>query len=377
MSEKRFDIVIFGATGFTGTLICAYMASLCSSGLAVRWAMAGRSLEKLEAVRDRIGTGNTPLLVADASDPAAIAALVGATCIVISAAGPYHLYGTPLVAACAQQGTDYIDLCGEPIWMRRMIDEYEAQAIRSGARIIFSCGFDSIPSELGVWLCQQEAQRRFGKPMPHVRGRVRTFTASPSGGSVASGMATMKLATDHPELAALLDNPYALTPGFEGPAHPSTANIEVDEDVGRVGPFTLGPTDMKNVHRSNLLMDHPYGTDFIYDERLVDPPSVPPTLPSPDMLAKPGEGPSADQRAAGRFDLLFIGSDGQGNEVRVVVSGDDDPGYETSSRMVVETALCLLEHEEVKAGILTPGAAFQQALLDRLSQRAGVNFKIA
>lgn len=376
MPEKRFDVVIFGATGFTGTLICARMAVLCSQGLAVRWAMAGRSHEKLAALRDRIGTGDTPLQVADTSDAASLAALVASTRIVISAVGPYHLYGTPLVAACAQQGTDYIDLCGEPLWMRQMIDAHEAEAKRSGARIIFSCGFDSIPSELGVWLCQQEALRRFGKPMPHVRGRVRTFKAGPSGGSVASGMSTMKLASDNRDLAALLDDPYALTPGFAGPAHPSTAVYAVEVDVGPVGPFTLGPTDMKNVHRSNLLMGHLYGTDFVYDERLVNPPPPLSAPPSLDMLPRPGEGPSPEQRAAGCFDMLFIGSDGAGNEVRAVVSGDDDPGYETTSRMVVETALCLLDQDEVQAGILTPGAAFQQTLVDRLSERAGMKFAI-
>ena len=376
MSEKRFDVVIFGATGFTGMLICAHMASLCSQGLVVRWAMAGRSHEKLAALRDQIGAGDTPLLIADTGDAESLATLVASTRIVISAVGPYQLYGAPLVAACAQQGTDYIDLCGEPLWMRQMIDEHEAEAIGSGARIIFSCGFDSIPSELGVWLCQQEALRRFDKPMPHVRGRVRTFKAGPSGGSVASGMSTMKLAGGNHDLAALLDDPFALVPGFEGPAHPSTAVYAVEDDVGPVGPFTLGPTDMKNVHRSNMLMGHPYGTDFIYDERLVNPPPPPAAPPSADMLPKPGEGPSHEQRAAGCFDLLFIGSDAAGNAVRAVVSGDDDPGYETTSRMIVETALCLLDHDDVKAGMLTPGAAFQQALVDRLSQRAGMNFAI-
>ena len=373
MTEKCHDVVIFGATGFTGALICAYLARAVESGLDIRWAMAGRSREKLAAVRDRIGAGDVALIVADTGDAASIEAMAGAARIVISAAGPYHLYGTPLVAACARLGTDYIDLCGEPLWMRRMIDEFEAAAVRSGARIIFSCGFDSIPSELGVWLCQREAIARFGKPMPLVRGRVRTFKAGPSGGSVASGMATMQQAAADPALAALLDDPFALTPGFRGPAHPSASQIVVEPDVGPVGPFTLGPTDMKNVHRSNLLMDHLYGTDFVYDERLVDPPAAP---PAPGRLPLPGEGPSAEQRAAGCFDILFIGSDPAGNEVRAVVSGNDDPGYETTSRMVVETALCLLDRPDLGAGILTPGAAFRQALVDRLAARAGVDFTI-
>lgn len=364
--STSYDIVLYGATGFTGRLIGDYLRRRLPGTL--RWAIAGRAPQALGAQWD------VPVIVADAGDPASLDALAAQARVVISAVGPYHAYGTPLVAACAKAGTDYIDLCGEPLWMRRMIEDHEAAAKHSGARILFSSGFDSIPAELGVWFCQQQAISRFGHPMPRVRGRVRAFVAGPSGGSVASGMSTMALAGADPALAHLLADPFALTPGFSGPAHPSTDRREVEPDVGPIGPFTLGPTDMKNVHRSHFLMGHPWGVDFVYDEMLVNPP--PPPAGPPPSLPRPGEGPSKEARANGRFDMLFIGSDKAGNEVRTSVSGNRDPGYEMTARMIGETALCLLE-SDVAPGIWTPGAALQGALLEQLRTHAEMIFASA
>jgi short subunit dehydrogenase-like uncharacterized protein len=337
--------------------------------------MAGRDEQKLGRQRDRLATPDIDLIVADSSDQGSVDAMVSSAKCIISTAGPYQKFGTPVVEACARLGTDYVDLCGEPNWMRQMIDAYEAAARASGARILFSGGFDSVPSELGVWHCQQIATNRYGKPMPRVRGRVKTFVGGPSGGSVASGMAMMKAAQESADVAALLGNPFALTPGFRGPEHPSDQTFETEPDVGPVGPFTLGPTDAKNVHRSNFLMGHPYGKDFIYDEKMIGatPPAGPP--PSLDKLPKPGEGPGAEIMEKGKFEILFIGSDGQGREVRTSVSGSRDPGYATTSRIVSEVAIGILASDSVPGGIWTPGAVLKAGLIKRLEAHADMRFE--
>src|ERR1700737_2549913 len=173
-SSSKFDIVVYGATGFTGQLVAEYLAAHYAGKSDPKWAMAGRSLEKLAAVRDAIGApADTALIVADASDPASLRAMMDQTGSVLSTVGPYQLYGSELVAACAASGTDYLDLCGEPVWMRQMIDAHEATAKSTGARIVFSCGFDSLPFELGVFFCEVTAKKVLGAPVSRVKGRVR------------------------------------------------------------------------------------------------------------------------------------------------------------------------------------------------------------
>ena len=365
------DIVVYGATGFTGRLVSAYLAERARELGDLRWAIAGRSLDQLARVSHEIGASGTPLVVADASDPGSLAAMVADTRLVISTVGPYAEYGTSLVAACVAAGTDYLDLSGEPHWMRRMIDEFSGQAQESGARILFSCGFDSIPSELGVWVLEDEAIRRFGRPMPRVRARLVSFVGGPGGGSMATGMAMASAAQSDPAIAQLLADPFALTPGFVGPEQPSGMDAGVEPDVGPVRPFFLGPTNAKNVHRSNALLNHRYGVDFVYDEMLVGESTF---TPPPGAPLKPGEGPSPEQLAAGHFETLFIGSDDEGHEQRAVVSSSLDPGFRSTSRMIVETALLLLE-SDVAPGIWTPGAALEGALVERLAQRASMRLE--
>jgi short subunit dehydrogenase-like uncharacterized protein len=240
--------------------------------------------------------------------------------------------------------------------MREMIDRFESTAKASGSRILFSAGFDSSPAELGVWLCQKEAKRLFGQPMTRVRGRMRKFVGGPSGGSVASGMAMMKLANEDPAKAAMLGDPYVLTPGFAGPAHPIYDVVEDEPGLGIVGPFSLGPTDMKNVHRSNYLLGHAYGADFVYDEKLLNPPAPPAQPPSFDTLPKPGEGPSTYVMENGCFELWMIGDGLHGETVRIVLEGSEDP-YSATAGLASETALTLLNAEAVQPGIWTPIAA--------------------
>lgn len=373
--NAEFDVVVYGASGYTGRLVAEHLAKRYGVGGEVKWAMAGRSAARLAQLRDEIGASvDLPLLIADAADPVSLRNLVRRTRAVLTTVGPYQLYGSDLVAACVETGTDYLDLCGEPNWMRRMIDAHEAQARASGARVLFSCGFDSIPSELGVWFCQDVARRVLGAPVPLVKGRVRVFKGQPSGGSLASGKATLEALERDPSQMAVMMSPFGLTPGFEGPPQPLATAPEADPDVGEVVPFMLAVIDAKTVHRSNLLMGHPYGRDFVYDERAIMGPDGPAPLAEFGSTGgpKPGEGPTREQLAAGRFDVLFIGVARDGRQVRVSIKGDEDPGYASTSKMIAETAICLVRAPDVPGGIWTPAAALQGRLLDRLRRYAGL-----
>ena len=211
--EREFDIALFGASGFTGRLVAQYLVARERTNPPLRWALAGRDPDKLAALRDEIGAGGEiALLRSDSNDAASLAALVRRCRVVLTTVGPYQLYGSPLVAACAEVGTDYVDLCGETAWMRAMIDAHHSSAKASGARIVFSCGFDSIPFDFGVAYLQSEARRRYGAPCARVKGRVRKMRGTFSGGTAASFRATMAAAAKDPGVLALLRDPFALTP---------------------------------------------------------------------------------------------------------------------------------------------------------------------
>jgi short subunit dehydrogenase-like uncharacterized protein len=312
-SAKKFDIVVYGATGFTGQLVAEYLAARYKNDEELRWAMAGRSLEKLKSVRDAIGAAaDTPLIVADASDPASLKAMVDQTKSVLTTVGPYQLYGNDLLAACVVSGTDYVDLCGEPIWMRQMIDKHEAAAKASGARIVFSCGFDSVPFELGAFFVQEEAKRVFGAPASRVKGRVRDMRGTLSGGTAASGRATFEAVAKDLSLVAILNDPFALTPAFSGPKQPKGNKPVYEEDLQSwTAPFMMALINTRNVHRSNLLMGFPYGKDFVYDEMVLTGAGEKGEANARKVMAannektgpnarKPGEGPSMEELYRGR-----------------------------------------------------------------------------
>jgi len=268
---KPFDLIVFGATGFTGRLVAEYLFKTYGTGGPVAWAMAGRNLDKLAATRREIvAPESLPLLQADAANATALAALVPQARVVLSTVGPYQLHGEPLLRACADAGTDYVDLCGEPLWMARMINQHEAAAQASGARIVFSCGFDSIPFDLGVVFVQAEAQRRFGRQLQRVRGRVRVMKGGFSGGTMASALATVEAIGRDRSLARTLADPFALTPGFRGPVQPEGDSAAYDEAAEAwTGPFVMAAINTKNVHRTNALRGHAWGSDFLYDERML------------------------------------------------------------------------------------------------------------
>jgi short subunit dehydrogenase-like uncharacterized protein len=385
--NKEFDIVVHGATGFTGRLVIEYLLTLPQTGL--RWAMGGRSAEKLAAVRDALGApADTPLVVTDGADAASLAALMQRTRLVLTTVGPYQLYGNALVAACATAGVDYVDLCGEPAWMRKMIDAHEAQAQASGARIVFSCGFDSIPFDLGVLMLQNAMVARFGTPASRVRGRVRKMKGTFSGGTAASLHATMAAAAVDPAVLNLLRSPFALTPGFEGPRQPSGTKPMLDEVLGVwVAPFIMAAINTRNVHRSNFLLGQAYGADFVYDEMLItgvgekgeavaNAVAADKSMGSADG-PKPGEGPSRAEREAGHYDVLFVGHNASGDTLRVGVTGDRDPGYGSTSKMITQAALCLLaDDNKTPGGIWTPAAALGVPLIERLKAHAGLTFTL-
>jgi short subunit dehydrogenase-like uncharacterized protein len=386
MSDKSLDVVIYGATGFTGKLVVEYMQENYGNDESVSWAIAGRSEEKLKAVSEDLKVGsNVPHLLVDSNDTDSIESMVKQTKCVLTTVGPYQLYGTKILQQCVIHGVDYVDLCGEPGWMHEMINEYSNQAKETGARIVFSCGFDSIPFDLGVYFLQKEVIAQHGQPAPNVRGRVRAMNGEFSGGTAASLGATMASLKEKPELFEVLINPFALSNGFTGPEQAQDSKPIYDEKLETwVAPFFMAPINTKNVHRSNALMDHLYGEDFCYNEMWIQGPGeegkaaaefVASMNPLADAPA-PGEGPSKESRDNGNYDVLFCADLADGSTIQAAVSGDLDPGYGSTSKMIAESAICLVkECPELVGGIYTPAPAMGEKLIARLQANAGLDFR--
>ena len=385
-ATKDFDIVIYGATGFTGKLVAEYMARQYPDGSGVHWAIAGRSEDKLKTVIGEMGLpADTALIIADASSEDSLADMVSRTNCVLTTVGPYTHYGEALVAACAKAGTDYVDLSGEVLWMKDMIERHSAAAKASGARIVHSCGFDSIPFDLGVQFLQEKAVSKFDKPCQRVRGRMRAMQGTFSGGTAASGAATMAAVKANPALFKDLINPFSLSEGFEGPQQPP-GNKVLEEDGLWVAPFVMATINTKNVHRSNALLGHAYGEDFVYDEMMITGPGEKGKAAAEAVASmeiggknapKPGEGPSKEERENGFYDFLAIGTTTEGQELRIAVKGDKDPGYGSTSKMLSESAVCLVKDcPDLPGGIYTPAAAMGAKLRKRLIENAGLTFEV-
>ena len=387
MSDKSFDVVIYGATGFTGKLVVEYMQEKYGNDEGISWAIAGRSEEKLNSVREELKVGsNVPQLLVDSNDTDSIASMVQQTKCVLTTVGPYQLYGANILQQCVVHGVDYVDLCGEPGWMHEMINEHAEQAKETGARIVFSCGFDSIPFDLGVYFLQKEVIAQHGHPASNVRGRVREMNGEFSGGTAASLGATMASLKEKPELFEVLVNPFALSNGFTGSEQAQDAKPIYDDKLETwVAPFFMAPINTKNVHRSNALMDHLYGEDFCYNEMWIQGPgeegkAAAEVVGSMNPLADapaPGEGPSKESRENGNYDVLFCADLNDGSSLHASVSGDMDPGYGSTSKMIAESALCLVNDcAELGGGIYTPAPAMGEKLITRLQANAGLTFKI-
>lgn len=388
MSNREFDVIIYGATGFTGRLVAEYMDN--EYGSSVKWAMAGRSMDKLVSVRDEMGVSeDTALVVADSSDAASLKSMAERSKVVLTTVGPYQLYGTDLLSACVDAGTDYVDLSGEPAWMYDTIREFDMKAKATGARIVHSCGFDSIPFDLGVFFLQEHAKEKTGAPCPKIRGRVRKMKGTFSGGTAASFGETMKRAGREPHIIGWLKDPFSLVPDFEGPKQPSGHKPILEEDLGSwSAPFIMASINTKNVHRSNALLGHAYGEDFLYDEMMLTGPGekgeqTANFIANDDSLAKnppkQGEGPSKEERETGFYDVMFVGTTKDGATLIAGVTGDKDPGYGSTSKMIAESALCLaldIDRDETPGGLYTPAPAMGMTLIHRLTEHAGLTFAI-
>ncbi len=394
--NRQLDLVVYGATGFTGRLVAEHLQRRYGSHGEVAWAMAGRNRAKLQAVAREIGAADTlPLLTADATDADSLARMAAATRAVITTVGPYQLAGEPLIQACIAAGTDYLDLCGEPAWMAQMIRRHHAAAQASGARIVFSCGFDSVPFDLGVVFLQAQAMQRWGAPLPQVDGRVLRMKGTFSGGTAASLLATLQAVARDPQAARDMADPFALTPGFHGPKQPDDAGATLDADTGLwTAPFVMAAINTKNVHRSNHLLGRPYGEgragelrargaarqNRLQQAALGFAPSR--ALIQRFVLPRQGQGPSAAEREAGYYRLQFTGRAPDGRRLQVRVDGERDPGYGSTSQVIAECALGLLHDVDRSSvggsggGVLTPGAALGLAVLPRLAAKAGLRFSV-
>jgi short subunit dehydrogenase-like uncharacterized protein len=403
--ERNYEIVVWGATGFVGELICEYLIRAHGD---VRWAMAGRNRNKLEALREKLGAQarDIPILVADASSPDSLSDMVRSTRVVLSTVGPYAKYGSALVAACAKHGTDYCDLAGETQWIRRMIDAHQSEAEASGARIVPCSGFDSIPSDLGVLFLQNEARSRSGTPCKSVKMRVKAFKGTASGGTVASMLNLFEEARADKEVARILKDPYALNPeGLRsGPRQPSGMNVAYDEEAKAwAAPFIMAAINTRVVQRSNALSDYSYGKDFLYEEMMLTGSGPLGAVKAAGValglggfalaatvetlrglmnrlfLPQPGEGPDEHTRETGFYDLRFFATTATGESIQTRVTGDRDPGYGSTSKMIGEVAICLARDvaaEDVPGGFWTPATAMGTRLIERLEADAGLTFTV-
>ncbi len=393
--SREFDLVVFGATGFTGKLVAEYIAR---SAQKPRWAIAGRNKEKLDA----LGLG-VPVLVADALDPVAVAGIATRTKVVCTTAGPYAKYGNEIVAACAEHGTHYCDLAGEVQWMRRTIDAHHERATASGARIVHTCGFDSIPSDLGTWALQQEMIKAYGKPASSVTALFGESSGAVSGGTVASGIQTALEASADKSVRKVLANPYALDPDpyASRPPAPDEGSIGWDSRLKMFTiPFLMAGINTRVVRRSHALAGFPWGDDFVYREVMSTPGSPRGLVMATAMTAglaglafamkrprlrellakrapQPGEGPSEHKRTKGHWKTRLVGEVGNHRLIYVAADAHGDPGYGSTAKMLGESALCLASDPlTAPGGVTTPSVAMGPFLLGRL-RRAGLTFEVA
>ena len=383
---NKYDFVIYGATGFTGKLVVEYAINQYESNNEISWAIAGRNNEKLEHVQEKYNLpSNIGKIVVDSNDQDSIDEMVSQTKCVLTTVGPYQLYGEKIIKTCISTGTDYVDLCGEPGFMHKIISECSAEAKETGARIVFSCGFDSIPFDLGVLFVQEEVMAKLNKYASSVRGRVRAMNGEFSGGTAASMKATMAALQSDPELINILVNPHALCDGIQGVQQDDDSKPTYDEELNTwVAPFFMAPINTKNIHRSNKLMNHIYGENFKYNEMWIQGPGEEgkaaaefiSTMNPLGDAPEPGDGPSRESRENGNYDVLFC-ADVDGETIKASVSGDMDPGYGSTSKMITESAVCLVKDcENLAGGIYTPAASMGKKLIKRLESSAGLTFKL-
>ena len=407
MNSKNFDIVLYGATSFVGQITARYLLQEIGVSGSVKWAIAGRSETKLTELKTSLGTtaADLPTIVADSSDGKSLDQLCQQTRVVISTVGPYALYGEPLIKACVENGNDYCDLTGEAYWIKQMIDKYQDKAKETGARIVNCCGFDSIPSDLGTYFLQQAAHKRFAGYLNQVKLGVRAMKGGASGGTIASMIEMLIAAKANPKVRKAMANPYLLCP--EGHTHKRRQKrlkgAAYDKDFQCwSAPFVMEGINTRVVLRSHGLQSMPYGDDFAYSEVMLTGKGgrgrfrglslslglgaflmgafISPIrkLMQKFLLPKPGEGPSEKEQLNGFFDMRILGKNDQ-HKLLAKVTGDRDPGYGSTAKMLGQSALCLafdIDKSDLTGGFWTPATAMGDRLIERLSKHAGLTFDI-
>ena len=415
--SPAFHLIVFGATSFVGRILTRYLATTYGVGGELKWAIAGRSEARLQQVRQELAdslhgsTSGLPILLADAASDEQLRALCDQTRAIVSTVGPYALYGEPLLRACAESGTDYCDLTGEPQWIRRMIEHYEDAARISGARLVHCCGFDSVPSDMGVYFLQEEAIRRFGKPATQVHMRVKTAKGGLSGGTIASMLQLVRDMMADPSLRRRLADPYVLCPphhGFRARQHHQKGVAKDTDLLSWSAPFIMAAINTRVVHRSNALRNSHYSDNFRYDEAMLTGRGIRgwltgaalvtamgvlllgaalrPTrwLLEHYLLPAPGEGPTPQQQQKGCFDIRFIGRTADNRTLVTRVSGDRDPGYGSTAKILGEAIVSLAcdfcDEQGNKTGrgggFWTPASLFDEGFITRLQRNAGVQFEV-
>ena len=414
-TNKKYTVVLYGATSFVGQITARYLAQFLSSTsdqAAVNWAIAGRDedkLKKLQASLSNDDQGETPplvdIIIANSNDAASLDAMTAQTQVIISTVGPYLKYGEPLIKSCVQHGTDYVDLTGEAIFIKDMMDKYNRDAKQSGARIVNSCGFDSIPSDLGVYFTQQQAKAHLGDTCTVINMRVKAAKGGLSGGTIASMATIFAEVGQDSDRRRQLANPYLLNDDDNAPnvRQDNIKKPEYDTEQGRwLAPFVMASINTRIVHHSNQLLDYDYGRDFKYDEAMWMKDGVKGQLMSyglsagllgfatamsfkrsreflsDHVLPKSGSGPSQAEQENGFFDIRFFGKTADGAHIETKVTGDKDPGYGSTSRMLAQAALCLaqdIRKDAVAGGFWTPASAMGDQLITRLQAHSGLCFE--
>ena len=412
MKNIEYDLVIMGATGFTGKLVVEYLIENYGvENEEFTWAIAGRDINKLERLKSSFkyidsNSNKIPRLVVDSHDTNSLDKMTSISRLVISTVGPYLKFGEALVESCVKNGTHYCDLTGEVPFIRRSIDAFDIKAKKNNCRIVHSCGFDSVPSDIGVLLLQMDSLKRFDKPCDEVNLYVRSIRGGLSGGTIDSMISIFKYMGSNPGHRKLLKSPFSLNPRESlknNTWQPILKSVKWDDDIQRwLCPFIMAGFNSRIVMRTNAITDYRYGIDFKYSEVSSYKKGLSGFLKAVVMfiglvliqislkvrpllwflrkffLPSPGEGPSKEIRDNGFFKLDIIGSMDNIKKIRFTVTGEGDPGYSATAKMITESALSILLNQDripKVSGILTPAAGIGVVLAERLNDK-GFNFSI-
>ena len=399
-AQKKLDLVIWGATGFTGKLVCEYITNSYNSK-DLNWTIAGRNEEKLLKLKNRLNIKNS-ILIGNSNDKSSLEKICSKTKVICSTVGPYALYGTNLIHACVKMKTNYCDITGETQWIRKIIDTFHEKAKKQKIKIVNSCGFDSIPSDMGVYFCQSNYYKENGEYANEINMRVAGSRGGFSGGTYNSLTNVIHEASLNKSVRKILNNPYGLNPINEqsGPDKKDLKSVEYDNEAKSwIAPFVMAGINTKIVRRSNALLNYKYGNSFLYSEavlvgngilgKIIGYLSLIPILMVIQkkgsvikkivdlFVPKAGEGPSKKQRENGFFSLkFFFGNNRQ--RYLAKVTGDMDPGYGSTSKMLAECAICLALDDTLNEnyGVITPSVAFEENILERLQNNAGLEFSM-